>query len=133
MLKVGEIYILSETWIGLPKGMKVKLIALLEAPFKSWNGDTVYSAIIESAKGSPFKYYKGEDPIVSRSNELTEDTPITFLPERYLSELNEEDKNRIIIWNLATKWNVYQADSYNKMRSDHMKKYGYDIHKLVYK
>lgn len=48
MLKVGEIYILSETWIGLPKGMKVKLMALLEAPFKSWNGDTVYSATVLS-------------------------------------------------------------------------------------
>ena len=134
MHEVGKIYKLNDSWMRYPKGMKVKLMALLENKFLSWDGKKMYSAVIEvSNNGSAFKYYTGDDDIVAKADDLTEDTLITFIPLRYLSEMEEEDKDKIIIWNLAHKWNVYETDSYNKWRKEHMLKYGYDLHKMVYK
>lgn len=134
MHEVGKVYILNNPWMKYPKGMKVKLMALLEHKYLSWDGKKVYSAIIEVPNnGSAFKYYQGDDIIVTKADDLTEDTLITFIPLRFLSDMEEEDKDKIIIWNLAHKWNVYETDSYNKWRKEHMLKYGYDLHKSVYK
>lgn len=131
MHEVSKVYTLNNTWMKYPKGMKVKLMALLESSILDIK---FKSAIIEVPnRGSAFKYYSGSDTIISKSEDLTEDTIITFIPLYYLSEVTEEDKDRIIIWNLANKWSVYETDSYNKWRKEYTLKYGYDLHKAVYK
>ena len=136
MHEIGRTYILNDTWMQYPKGMKVKLMALMENSLLfSLDGTKMYSAIIEVPikGGTAFKYYTGNDTIVSKSPDLNDETIITFIPLRFLSEMGEEDKYKIIIWNLANKWNVSQTDSYNNWRKSFLLKYGYDIHKSVYK
>ena len=130
---VGETYRLNTNWTKLPKGLKVKLMAILEYKTLSYGGGKMYSAVIEIHKGgSCWRHHSSTDSIVIEQDEsLTDDTSITYVPLNYLEPLNPLD-DKIIIWNLATKWNSKLADSYGKWRQESIEKYGYDIHKLIY-
>lgn len=134
MHEVGLTYILNNNWIRYPKGMKVRLMALIESSFTTLNNEKLYSAIVEvSNGGSEFKYFNEKDTIKVKSGYLTEDTQINFIPLRYLSPLTNDEKYNFIIHNLSIKWNVYETDSYNKYIKEFIDKFGYNIHEKIYK
>jgi hypothetical protein len=133
---VGERYQLNKHWGKLPKGLKLKLMAILEyTNITIYNGNKIYSAVVEIPHGgSAWKFHSndGTSIVVEQDINLNGDTLITYIPLNYLEPLNPLSDN-IIIWSLANKWNSRETDSYNKFRVEWYDKYGYDIHERRYK
>lgn len=123
---IGGTYQLKEKYSKLPKGLKVRLMAIVTTD----NNISLY--VISYSNGTEWRH-AGNCGFISieASEDLTPNTLITFISDGYLEPV--EDSNKIIIWNLAHKWNVNESDHYTKFRKEFLDKNGYDIHENIYK
>lgn len=128
-MDVGDYVMTKERSNPFAKGTKLKLLAKIR--FKGMVD--VSGAIVEYHKGNPWHCV---DQNSFEIVELVEDyvhqyTNVTFIPLFVLTKYIFDGK--IILHNLCTKWDTYQSDSYEKFRREFIEKWGYDIHRNVYK
>jgi hypothetical protein len=99
--------------------------------YKNMSPSAPYGAVVEvGSRGNAWKYSPVENfTIVSKCEDLDEETQITFVPLRILTPI---DDDKIIVWGLGNKWNVREADWYNNWRKECKDKWGYDIHERLY-
>jgi hypothetical protein len=123
---VGETYQLKEKYSKLPKGLKVRLMAIVTTD------SNVSICVINYSNGSEWRHSHACRFIsIESSEDLNLNTLVTFIPSSYLEPV--DDFNKIIIWNLAHKWNVRESDHYTKFRKEFLDNNGYDIHENIYK
>ena len=123
---IGGSYQLKAKYSKLPKGLKVRLMA------KVTTENSNVLSVISYANGTEWRHSHTCGFIdVDSSEDLKPNILIAFIPSSYLEPVTDLDK--IIIWNLAHKWNVLQTDHYTKFRKEFLDKNGYDIHEGIYK
>lgn len=134
MIKVGDIVRLKKNPFKLPKGLKVRLMAIIEYNLTFSSGIKICGAVIEThVRSFAWKYSNSNNySVIEQSDDLTEDTNITFVTQQYLEPLDEKDDG-MILYDLNYKWNVFESDWYAKWRKEYEEKYGKDPHKILYK
>lgn len=126
MIKVGDVVRLSEDYSKIPKGTKVRYMAKIDFSPDWQYENKSYGAVVAYHRGSEWRFSdKNRFSILEMSDELSDDTKITFISYNKLEPIDEND-DRMILWNLAHKWNVRETDWYNNWRKEYKEKYGRD-------
>jgi len=110
MLEPGIRYQLNQNWHKYPKGLKLRLLAIIK--YKKYSD--VYGAIVEHPNGPSWKYANFDDfDIIKKSEDLNTESRISFIPPSFLSVIDNYD---MIVYSLANKWTVKEIDTYNRIR-----------------
>jgi len=124
MINVGDTVRLKENYNKMPKGTKVRFMAKIDfSPNWQYENKT-YGAVISYHRGSEWRFAdKTRFDVLELSEDLDDETKITFISYNVLEPIDNND-DRIILWNLANKWNVRETDWYNNWKKEYKEKYG---------